>query len=161
MCPVHLLASFPCISDTTYMRDLLSSRPSFYVRPRAVSPSRPNGIRCVARRSGQDWPKATAVRRLGLDRFEHGAILSWTGSGFYQWSARSILCGAIVRLAHQLISGSSVTACHNPACTAQVIEETGSHFLPARENANRVLDYPSPCLWSPMQGSKAGEAPSF
>jgi transposase-like protein len=49
------------------------------------------------------------------------------------WSARSTLCGAVVRLAHQLISGSSVTACHNPACTAQTIEETGSHFLPARE----------------------------
>jgi hypothetical protein len=88
---------------------------------------------CVARRSGQDWPKATAVRRLGLDRFEHGAILSWTGSGSYYRSARSILCGEVVRLAHQLISGSSVTACHNPACTAQMIEETGSHFLPARE----------------------------
>jgi hypothetical protein len=36
-----------------------------------------------------------------------------------------------VRLAHQLISGSSMTACHDPACTAQTIEETGSHFLPA------------------------------
>ena len=33
-------------------------------------------------------------------------------------------------------------------------------FAGAR-NANRVLDYPSPRLWSPMQGSKAGEAPSF
>ena len=73
------------------------------------------------------------MRRLGLDRFEHGAILSWTGSGSHYWSARSILCGAVVRLAHQLISGSSGTACHNPACTAQMIEETGSHFLPARE----------------------------
>src|SRR6202795_2373982 len=51
----------------------------------------------------------------------------------YYWSARSTLCGAVVRLAHQLISGSSGTACHNPACTAQTIEETGSHFLPARE----------------------------
>jgi len=50
-------------------------------------------MRCVARRSGQDWPKATAVRRLGLDRFEHGVILIWTGS--YYWSARSILCGAV------------------------------------------------------------------
>ena len=71
------------------------------------------------------------MRRLGLDRFEHGAMLSRTGRS--HWSARSILCGAVVRLAHQLISGSSVTACHNPACTAQMIEETGSHFLPARE----------------------------
>src|SRR5690349_3440725 len=44
------------------------------------------------------------------------------------------------RLAHQLISGSSMTACHNPACTVQTIEETGSHFLPAREN--RILEQP-------------------
>jgi hypothetical protein len=29
----------------------------------------------------------------------------------------SIFCRADVRLAHQLISGSSMTACHNPACT--------------------------------------------
>ncbi len=91
-----------------------------------------NGTRCVARRSGQDWPKATAVRRPGLDRFEHGAIVSPTGLSFIR-PARSTFCGAVVRLAHQLISGSSVTACHNPACTAQMIEETGSHFLPARE----------------------------
>jgi transposase-like protein len=91
-----------------------------------------NGTRCVERSSGQDWPKATAVRRLGLDRCEHDAMLSQTGPGSHR-PARSTLCGAVVRLAHQLISGSSVTACHNPACTAQMIEETGSHFLPARE----------------------------
>ena len=68
------------------------------------------------RRNGHDWPGGTEVRW----RSEPGSL-----------SARSILCGAVVRLAHQLISGSSVTACHNPACTAQTIEETGSHFLPA------------------------------
>ena len=33
-------------------------------------------------------------------------------------------------------------ACHNPTCTVQTIEETGSHFLPARENANRILELP-------------------
>jgi transposase len=43
----------------------------------------------------------------------------------------SIFCRADVRLAHQLISGSSVTACHDPARPTQTIEETGSHFLPA------------------------------
>jgi hypothetical protein len=36
------------------------------------------------------------------------------------------LCAA-VRLTHQLISGNSMTACHNPACTAQKIDEAGPH----------------------------------
>src|SRR5216684_655340 len=71
------------------------------------------------------------MRRLGLLRARRDPELDRARS--YYWSARSTLCGAVVRLAHQLISGSSVTACHNPACTAQMIEETGSHFLPARE----------------------------
>ena len=35
----------------------------------------------AARRSDQDWPEATALRRLGLDRFEHGAMLSLIGLG--------------------------------------------------------------------------------
>ena len=56
---------------------------------------------------------------------------------------RSILCAA-VRLAHQLISGSSMTACHNPACTVQTIEETGSHFLPARKTPIVSSSCPSP-----------------
>ena len=38
---------------------------------------------------------------------------------------------------------------------------TAFDALGDRAAANRVLDYPSPRLWSPMQGSKAGEAPSF
>ena len=55
----------------------------------------------------------------------------------------SDLCRADVRLAHQLISGSSMTACHNPACTTQTIEETGSRFLAGVMNgANRSLDFP-------------------
>ncbi len=50
---------------------------------------------------------------------------------------------ADVRLPHQLISGSSMTACHNPACTAQTFEETVSHFLPvhAHQSYSRI---PSP-----------------
>lgn len=39
---------------------------------------------------------------------------------------------AVVRLAHQLISGSSMTACHNPTCTAQTVEGTVSYFLPVQ-----------------------------
>ena len=35
----------------------------------------------AARRSNQDWPEATALRRLGLDRVEHGAMLSRIGLG--------------------------------------------------------------------------------
>jgi hypothetical protein len=42
--------------------------------------------------------------------------------------------GAGVRLAHQLISGSSMTACHNPACTAQTLKGTVSHFLPVHSH---------------------------
>ena len=39
------------------------------------------GTRASRAEDGQDWPKATAMRRLGLDCFEHGAILSWIGPG--------------------------------------------------------------------------------
>ena len=53
-------------------------------------------------------------------------------------------CRAYVRSAHQLISGSSMTACHNPACTVQTIEETGSHFLSARETPIVSSSSPSP-----------------
>ena len=42
--------------------------------------------------------------------------------------------GAGVRLAHQLISGSSMAACHNPACTAQTLKGTVSHFLPVHSH---------------------------
>ena len=38
-------------------------KPSFFVRPGTVSPSRPGCPRGAARSRGQDWPKATAVRR--------------------------------------------------------------------------------------------------
>src|SRR5206468_1945220 len=56
-------------------------------------------------------------------------------------------------------TGSSVTACHNPACTAQTIEETGSHFLPAREtpivsSTTRRLASGALC-----RAPKLGEAP--
>jgi len=71
---------------------------------------------------------------------------SWKGLSGGGFLDGSIFCRADVRLAHQLISGSSLTACHNPACTKQTIEETGSHFLPALEDANRFLDFPSPRL---------------
>ena len=60
---------------------------------------------------------------------------------------------AAVRLAHQLISGSSMAACHNPACTAQTIEETGSHFLSARETPIVSSSYPSPPLPNYWPGS--------
>src|SRR6516162_11277046 len=52
--------------------------------------------------------------------------------------------GLTERLAHQFISGSSMTACHNPACTVQTIEETGSYFLPARETPIVSSNSPSP-----------------
>ena len=51
--------------------------------------------------------------------------------------------GAGVRLAHQLISGSSITACHNPTCTAQTIEgrlHTFCRHIPA----NRSLEFSHP-----------------
>ena len=68
------------------------------------------------------WRLRFLIRRLG--RFRAGPIRNG-----------SIFCRADVRLAHQLISGSSMTACHNPAFTTQTIEETGSHFLPASRRA--------------------------
>ena len=75
-----------------------------------------------------------------------GSVLTSMASPFFDLKAGSfstrgpimdgsIFCRADVRLAHQLISGSSMTACHNPACTTQTIEETGSHFLPASRRA--------------------------
>jgi len=36
------------------------NQPSFFVRSRTVSPSRPGHCEGVARSRGQDWPKATA-----------------------------------------------------------------------------------------------------
>jgi hypothetical protein len=45
--------------------------------------------------------------------------------------------------AHQLISGSSITACHNPACTARTIEGTGSHSY-RRWIANRSPEHTLP-----------------
>ena len=56
------------------------SRTNFLVRRRAIFSVRPAEVG-AARRSDQDWPKATAVRRPGLDRFEHSAIVSPTGLG--------------------------------------------------------------------------------
>src|SRR5216684_1724430 len=93
------------------------------------------------------------MRRLGLLRARRDPELDRARS--YYWSARSTLCGAVVRLAHQLISGSSVTACHNPACTAQTIEETGSHFLPARETPIVSSTTRHPASGALIQGSKA------
>jgi hypothetical protein len=59
----------------------------------------------------------------------------------------SMISRARVRLAHQLISGSSVTACHNSACTNQDIEVAGSHFLSALmtpiESSNTAAHAPS------------------
>ena len=95
------------------------------------------------------------LRRLGLDRFEHGAMLSLIGLGRPFGRRGRSVCGAVVRLAHQLISGSSVTACHNPACTAQTIEETGSHFLPARETPIVSSTTRRPASGALIQGSKA------
>src|ERR1700693_1536599 len=67
------------------------------------------------------------------------------------------LCGAVVRLAHQLISGSSMTACHNPACTAQTIEEDGFTLFAGARDANRILDYPSPPPLDPYPGIQSPE----
>lgn len=51
--------------------------------------------------------------------------------------------GAGVRLAHQLISGSSMTACHNPTCTAQTIEGR-LHTFCRHIRANRSLEFRHP-----------------
>ena len=78
------------------------------------------------------WRLRFLIRRLG--RFRAGPIRNG-----------SIFCRADVRLAHQLISGSSMTACHNPAFTTQPIEETGfTLFAGVAKGANRILDFPSP-----------------
>ena len=83
----------------------------------SVKPLRQRGVWFLRR-----WRLRFLIRRLG--RFRAGPIRNG-----------SIFCRADVRLAHQLISGSSMTACHNPAFTTQTIEETGSHFLPASRRA--------------------------
>jgi hypothetical protein len=53
-----------------------------------------------------------------------------------------------------------MTACHNPACTVQTIEETGSHFLPARETPIVSSSCPSPCSWTrlPKVGAELSAA---
>jgi hypothetical protein len=111
----------------------------------------------VSRRSDQDWPEATVERRFDLDRFEHGAISSRIGLG-RQLPAMSTICGAVLRLAHKLISGSSVTAWHNPECTAETIEETGSHFLPARKTSIVSSTTRHPASGALLRVPKLGEA---
>lgn len=50
---------------------------------------RSDNVGCVARRGGQAWPEATAGRRLGLDRLEHGAMLGLIGPGTVRRRGRS------------------------------------------------------------------------
>jgi len=42
-----------------------------------------------------------------------------------------------------------MTACHNPACTAQTIEETGVTLFAGARDANRILELPVAPLPSP------------
>jgi hypothetical protein len=110
---------------------LMSSRPYVSFGDEGPFPSSRclSGVRCVA----FGWSRPRPFRRWlsaspDRPRTRHN---SDPDRAQFHPLTRSILRGAVVRLAHQLISGSSVTARHNPSCTTQTIEKTGSHFLPA------------------------------
>ena len=94
------------------------------------------------------------MRRLGLDRFEHGAILSWTGPVLLSvGEVDPLRCrrapGASTYI-RQLRYGLPQSCMHGT-------DDRGDGFtlFAGARDANRILDYPSPRLWSPMQGSKA------
>src|SRR5215471_12266853 len=99
----------------------------------------------VARRGGQDWPQATAAGGLVLTITSTPPCWAWWGVRCLNYcSGVDRLWCNIVRLAHQLISGSSVTACHNPACTNTDNRGDGFTLFAGAKNANRILDCPSP-----------------
>ncbi len=121
----------------------------------AVSSSRSGDIRCVARRSGQDWPEATADRRLGLDRFEHGAMLGLIRPGPIVVGGDLLRCGRAPGAStyiRQLRDGLPRSCMHSTddrgdGCTL---------FVGARD-ANCFLDDPSPRLWRPGSGFQSSE----
>ena len=95
--------------------------------PRSASLSS-NGIYMRGYLSRGSRPRECAIAgALGCSQALISRFFWRLGSGR---RGRSTWCRRALT-AHQLISGSSMTACHDPACTAQTIEETGSHFLPA------------------------------
>ena len=99
------------------------------------------------------------MRRLGLDRFEHGAMLAEPGAVRLIGEVDPLRCGRAPGAStyiRQLRYGLPQSCMHGTGD-----RRDGFTLFAGARNANRVLDYPSPRLWSPMQGSKAGEAPSF
>ena len=57
------------------------NKPSFFVRSRTVSPSRPGHCEGVARSRGQDWPKATAEGAREAVLTAASTAPDWAGSG--------------------------------------------------------------------------------
>jgi len=94
------------------------------------------------------------MRRLGLDCFEHGAILSWIVPVLLLVSEVDPLrCGRALGAStyiRQLRYGLPQSCMHG---TGDRVD--GFTLFAGARDANRILDYPSPRLWSPMQGSKA------
>ena len=120
-------------------------------------------IERVARGGGQDWLPATAGGGLVLTGASTARSSRWDGLG-WPGAAASVSgfdrLRAVVRLAHQLISGTSMTACHNPSCTA---DDRGNGFtlftgvmyanpsLDARHPASGPLPGSSQCLLSSVR----------
>jgi hypothetical protein len=119
----------------------------FFVRLKTVSPSRPEILSGAARSGGQDWPQATAAGGVVLTPASTAPRLGQGRRSICvkerEERSRSSACGR-AHLAHQLISGSSMTACHDPSCTAQTTEEAGSHFLPAMRSPIQATNTAAP-----------------
>ena len=110
----------------------------------------------AARRSDQDWPEATALRRLGLDRFEYGAMLSLIGLvAHLVGEVDPLRCGRAPGAStyiRQLRDGLPQSCVHST-------DDRGDGFtlFAGARDANRFLDYPSPRLWSPYSGFQSSE----
>jgi len=107
-------------------------KPSFFVRPGTVSPSRPGGRRSAARRRGQDWPKATAVRR-------REAVLTAAST-----APHSVRAEAIMPL-----------AATPPSCARRDAACSGSASLRASSRASRLRVLAPNASSSPYWGKSA------
>ena len=95
------------------------------------------------------------MRRLGLDRFEHEAILSRTGLGLIIGEVDPLRCGRAPGAStyiRQLRDGLPQSCMHST-------DDRGDGFtlFAGARDANRILDYPSPRLWSPNSGFQSSE----
>lgn len=95
------------------------------------------------------------MRRLGLDRFEHGAMLAEPGAVRLIGGVDPLRCGRAPGAStyiRQLHDGLPQSCMHSADDRGDGV----TLFAGARD-ANRILDYPSPRLWSPNSGFQSSE----